>query len=1088
MFSATPSNSISTKKHIETTNHVMMDDRQSGSDEDENDNHDVGMNGSNKKIKSNGTKGAASVLNGNGNGNMRTGSGEAENGSNGKKSQHHTVTSEDASMSDKSKNILKREDEGASSSSTTKNNNGEIKTEKNTNVNSNPATVPLLKGVMTYIDNELTKKHTIVGKWNFESSTESPQPFQLTRDLEPGEDPTELPKDGEFEGTFRLIYKVNNKNGKTKTRTRLVPENGVKLFFTKQAGEENIYDINGKGKNDYGVFSISGTAFRDESVSDKEYNVEFRKRYIIPDPTTQPVANSSGKKSKGKSKKRKLSSTPVSAEKNEGPLPDPSESFPSNVVCLRGKASRDSSVQDGVVHNIRGLWSTGLDLVLSDPKNEHGFCNQFEYEHRSTVDTDVFPVSGRYTGWFNFTEDGKTTRVTEKDVVLKFKKNNAGYFNVEGKGTNIFGKYNISGTLNKENVITLFRHFMPAKAKKAAVPNVAYGSLEIGGKSLTLDDVDVPDQESYTPIEPPADGRYQALSRGSFKVNEDGFHTCSGKWASNRANHASNNSSNVNFGLEEHHAKQAIEDMKRKGLIDDKDASNIKLFPLDSANYKGSFKMKKGTTPVIDKQIVLKFRKNTQGSYNVYGKGVNAYGYFDLIGTLVTMGPSGGNIELFRIYAPAPEQPLVPAQTHPKGKSLPTAKNAPTKKQPDKTKTQPNLPLPTSSLIRRESSRQVKVPSHLADDDPAANKARMMDKCSAILTLIKEKDTSGLFLEPVDPVAHGIPTYHQVITNPMDLGTIQSKMDANEIESPEEFARLVRLVFENAVKFNSNPMNFVNETARSLLSHFNVKFRDVERLMKKPTKTELKEIKKKQQREEKKRLEKERKRRREEDENPKVKQLSLLQASSEDVARSLATLDLATSTEEAQSPSVVSRNEFNAMTNVLKQMQTQMTYIEALIHDLVNPNKTTSTAISTTSTASSGGNEGNPPKKPRKTKRAPKAQAKASVVPEPKILAAPAPAPKPASPPVAVPPMEEEPLTHQEQEELTMAINEMSEDKITAVIEIIKRSKEASNLIDDDQEIELELDQLDSATQRKLLKFAMKVCLYSGWYLPYFLL
>ena len=174
--------------------------------------------------------------------------------------------------------------------------------------------------------------------------------------------------------------------------------------------------------------------------------------------------------------------------------------------------------------------------------------------------------------------------------------------------------------------------------------------------------------------------------------------------------------------------------------------------------------MKKGAPPVIDQQIVMKFRKNIQGSYNVYGKGRNEYGDFDLIGTLVTMGPSGGNVELFRIYAPLPEIPVAPAQTHSKGKSLPLAKNAPTKKNLENQKLVPNLPVPTPSLIRRESSRQVKLPSHLVDDDPAANKARMMNKCSDILALIREKDATGgsYFLEPVDPVAHGIPTYHQI--------------------------------------------------------------------------------------------------------------------------------------------------------------------------------------------------------------------------------------------------------------------------------------------------------------------------------------
>merc|ERR1739845_157914 len=110
--------------------------------------------------------------------------------------------------------------------------------------------------------------------------------------------------------------------------------------------------------------------------------------------------------------------------------------------------------------------------------------------------------------------------------------------------------------------------------------------------------------------------------------------------------------------------------------------------------------------------------------------------------------------------------------------------------------------------------------------------------------------TGGFFAEPVDPIAHDIPNYHQVISNPMDLRTIQRKMDANEINSPEEFTSLVRQVFENGVNFNVDPNHVVHTTARDLLALFNQKIRDVERVTdninkeRKPTKAEVKETKK----------------------------------------------------------------------------------------------------------------------------------------------------------------------------------------------------------------------------------------------------
>ncbi len=38
---------------------------------------------------------------------------------------------------------------------------------------------------------------------------------------------------------------------------------------------------------------------------------------------------------------------------------------------------------------------------------------------------------------------------------------------------------------------------------------------------------------------------------------------------------------------------------------------------------------------------------------------------------------------------------------------------------------------------------------------------------------IVQQDVNGYFLEPVDPVKLNIPTYHQVIKHPMDLGTVR---------------------------------------------------------------------------------------------------------------------------------------------------------------------------------------------------------------------------------------------------------------------------------------------------------------------------
>ena len=75
---------------------------------------------------------------------------------------------------------------------------------------------------------------------------------------------------------------------------------------------------------------------------------------------------------------------------------------------------------------------------------------------------------------------------------------------------------------------------------------------------------------------------------------------------------------------------------------------------------------------------------------------------------------------------------------------------------------------------------------------------------------------------------------------------------------------------------------------------------------------------------------------------------------------------------------------------------------------------------------------------------------------------------KSVPPPVLV----EEPLTFEEQEELTDAINNISPDMLTGIIQIIR---ESTTVGDDEDEIDLEIDALDTTTQRKLQRYVMKV-------------
>ena len=69
------------------------------------------------------------------------------------------------------------------------------------------------------------------------------------------------------------------------------------------------------------------------------------------------------------------------------------------------------------------------------------------------------------------------------------------------------------------------------------------------------------------------------------------------------------------------------------------------------------------------------------------------------------------------------------------------------------------------------------------------------------------------FLNPVDPVALNIPTYHKIIKKPMDLGTINRNLKNDAYSNSKEVQTDIKLMFENCYKFNP-PTDAVNQMGR----------------------------------------------------------------------------------------------------------------------------------------------------------------------------------------------------------------------------------------------------------------------------------
>lgn len=99
-----------------------------------------------------------------------------------------------------------------------------------------------------------------------------------------------------------------------------------------------------------------------------------------------------------------------------------------------------------------------------------------------------------------------------------------------------------------------------------------------------------------------------------------------------------------------------------------------------------------------------------------------------------------------------------------------------------------------------------------------------------ILTRLMSHQThnrKGIFNFPVDAEGLGLADYHQIITRPMDLGTVKRRLHAIAYQSRQEAADDIRLVFKNAIQYNP-PSHLVHKAATALLAYFEVAFKNLE--------------------------------------------------------------------------------------------------------------------------------------------------------------------------------------------------------------------------------------------------------------------
>ena len=120
---------------------------------------------------------------------------------------------------------------------------------------------------------------------------------------------------------------------------------------------------------------------------------------------------------------------------------------------------------------------------------------------------------------------------------------------------------------------------------------------------------------------------------------------------------------------------------------------------------------------------------------------------------------------------------------------------------------------PPQGLMRQESSDRSHRLSH------------PLKKCAELLKELSKHPQSSWFQEPVDYLRLNLPDYPIIIPRPMDFSTIRKRIESGIYDSVDNFADDVRLVFRNAITFNTLKDNPVHIAAREMSSRFEDRFR-----------------------------------------------------------------------------------------------------------------------------------------------------------------------------------------------------------------------------------------------------------------------
>ena len=81
---------------------------------------------------------------------------------------------------------------------------------------------------------------------------------------------------------------------------------------------------------------------------------------------------------------------------------------------------------------------------------------------------------------------------------------------------------------------------------------------------------------------------------------------------------------------------------------------------------------------------------------------------------------------------------------------------------------------------------------------------QVLKLCQEITKSFMDRAINAYFLNPVDPQADDLPDYDKIVTRPMDLTTVETKLNNSKYTTSYQWYSDMCLIYENAIKYHTS--------------------------------------------------------------------------------------------------------------------------------------------------------------------------------------------------------------------------------------------------------------------------------------------